>query len=269
MKTLALAVVLMFAAYASIEAQTAPLKPPEAPPAAADITFEVASVKLTPYPADGRFVIGGKFTPNGYEGNYISLKECIRDAYNIARWENIVGPAWLDSGSSPYSIVAKASKAMPEGALHIMLQHLLAERFGLKAHMESREMPVYALVVEKGGMKAQPVVYEEADADQCVHPEPTGLTAHHCSMATFSKVLSGAMSLGRPVIDMTGLSGRFDFTLRHLTKGWAPLLDPPADGPGGPTIFDSIQTIGLKLDARKAPVEVLVIDYVNKAPTEN
>jgi uncharacterized protein (TIGR03435 family) len=148
-----------------------------------------------------------------------------------------------------------------------MLQHLLAERFQLKVHTEARQMPVYALVLEEGGIKAQPVVYEEADADQCIRPLPTGLEAHHCSMAAFSKALAGDMlNLGRPVLDRTGQIGRFDFTLKYLTRGFAPLLDPPPDTP---TIFDALKTIGLKVQAQKAPAEVLVIDHVNKTPTEN
>ena len=87
-------------------------------------------------------------------------------------------------------------------------------------------------------------------------------------MAAFSNVLSGSMNLNRPVIDMTGVSGRFDFTLRYATKGFRPLLDPAADSPE-PTIFESILRIGLKLEARKSPVEILVVDHVNQTAAEN
>jgi len=264
-----LAVLLAMSAGAAVQAQSPAPSDGGGSVAAGDLRFDVASVKLTPFPADRRYVIVGQFTVSGFDGTYMSLKQLIQSAYGISRGESIIGPAWLDSEMSPYSISAKAAKAAPERTLRIMLQNLLAERFDLKVHMENREMPVYALMLEKGGMKAKQVVYEEADADRCVRPLPTGLEAHHCSMAAFSKVLAGAMfNVGRPVVDKTGLSGRFDFTLQYLTKGFAPLLDPPP-GEGGATIFDALKTVGLKLEAQKGGAEVLVIDRVSRTPTEN
>jgi len=199
----------------------------------------------------------------------MTIKSYIQFAYDIPNWDWIIGPAWLNNDSPAYTITAKASSAVPERTIRIMLRHLLAERFELKTHTEFRDQAVYALVVGKGRSKLQPVQYEEADADRCVRPLTTGLEAHHCSMEAFASVLSGQFGLGRPVVDQTGLTGRYDFAMRYATlRGFLPLREATEDLPG-PTIFDAIQDLGLKLEPRKAPVEVLVVDHVNKTPTEN
>ena len=266
-RTFALMLVVGLMATAAAYGQTAAHLQSEGSPQG--LTFEAASVKPDRLQSDG--MIGGTFRINGIDGRFMTVKSFIQTAYSM-RWEDIIGPAWLNDDSPTYSITANASRAVSEPTVRIMLQNLLAERFKLKVHTEMREQGVFALILEKRGVKAQPVQYEEADADRCVRPISTGMEAHHCSMAAFAKGLSGGFfSLGRPVIDMTGLSGRFDFTLRYETRGstgLAPMLYG-SDGAIGPTLFDAVQEIGLKLEPRKAPVAVLVVDQVNKTPTEN
>ncbi len=237
-----------------------------APPSTAP-AFEVASVKVTPLPTNGSFSIGSHFSANGFEAWHITMRQCIQAAYDIREgW--IIGPAWITSDSARYSITAKASAAAPQSTLRLMLQRLLAERFGLKVHTELQEQPVYALVVGKSGIKLKPVEYEGADRDSGFHPVNTGLEVKHTSMAVLAKIMSSPPFLDRPVIDLTGVEGLFDFQLRYATRGFMPVLDPPEDI-SEPTIFAAFEDIGLKLEPRKAPVECLVIDRAMQVPTEN
>jgi uncharacterized protein (TIGR03435 family) len=177
---------------------------------------------------------------------------------------------------------------MPEGAareqIPAMLQALLAERFALDAHRENRPRSVYALVVGKGGPK-----FKEADLSfRRTGPRPGEVTFRasagtrgikgFLTMATLVRLL--ANGLDRPVLDETGLSGTYD-----IDVSWAPdVFDRPsafaeatregADAVELPaptaTIFQAMQdALGLRLEARNAPVEMLVIDHVRRVPTEN
>jgi len=177
-------------------------------PGRAQTRFEVASIKqLAP---DPRGMIGGNIEPAGFSGDFLTIKTYIQIAFNL-RWEAIVGPAWLNADAPTYSIRAKAPGPASKDQIRAMLQSLLAERFGLQAHKEQREGPVYVLIVKKSEPKIRSVDYEKGDADLCVHPTPGGLEARHCSMAAFARGLAGGLiALGRPVVDATGLPGRYE-----------------------------------------------------------
>ena len=248
--------------------------------AAGQPKFEVASVKRAEMGIIKNSMGPGTVTLIGDP-----LKIVIREAFQMKDYQ-ISGPSWLDE--SCYEIVAK----MPEGAtsdqIPAMLQALLAERFKFTAHKESRPQPVYALVVGKGGARLQ-----EASANFRSMGQRTGVIMFRAGAANHG--IKGAMTLarlagllanqlGRPVQDLTGLTGTYDIDL-----SWAP--DPtierpgrfsslpqtgPADGganlPAAPTasIFTAIQdSLGLKLEARTGPGEVLVIDHVERVPVEN
>jgi uncharacterized protein (TIGR03435 family) len=242
------------------------LKAQSQPKAEKEVSFEAASIK--PAPPDRRSMIGPEFRKNGLDGTSMTIKSYIQLAYDIPSWDWIIGPAWLNDNSPAYSIVANASGAVTEGTIRSMLQQLLKERFDLRAHTERRETPVYALVTGKSGIKLRPVQYDGPDADLCVRPRPTGADAQHCSMAAFARFLSSFTNFGRPVIDATGVGGRYDFALTYKTRNLRLSVDPSTGTPE-PTIFEAVKTIGLELEPRKAPIEVLVVDYVNKTPTEN
>jgi uncharacterized protein (TIGR03435 family) len=193
----------------------------------------------------------------------------------------IEGPAWIDS--ERYRINAKAdgpaSPAMMRGP---MMQALLEDRFHVKVHHESREVPVYALTVAKSGLKAP-----RTPEGGCT---PRGLTQisagpgpsekHTCgtvggrgnsrrstiedfgvSMSQVAQQLGGRA--GRPVIDETGVAGMFDFHMEFAVEGAA-----PSDEPGPPSFFTALGELGLKLEPAKGPVEFLVIDRVER-PSEN
>ncbi len=194
------------------------------------------------------------------------------------------GPAW--TRSERYDIKAKpegdASFEMMNGP---MLQALLEDRFKLKIHRETREVPVYALVVAKGGHKLQP--FKEGsctpidinkftpppDSNNC-HARGTKkgsnqeVNAQGMRVDDFSRIfLNGA--LDRPVIDKTGITGRFDFHLEYAPDEATPFLPAAPDPAGGPSIFTALQEqLGLKLEPAKGPGEFRVIDSVER-PSEN
>jgi uncharacterized protein (TIGR03435 family) len=193
-----------------------------------------------------------------------SLKFCIEWAYGVKDYQ-ISGPGWLDS--EHFDIVAKAERGALEDRLRQMLQALLADRFKLSLHRETKEMPVYALTVGKEGAKIHPV---KADGKSRTGGGRGHLTGQKISMPQLADLLTvGAQrELGRPVIDKTGLKGAFDIALN-----WTPEDPRPAgetEAAPGPDLFRALQQqLGLRLDSQKGPVEILVIDHVERVPTEN
>jgi uncharacterized protein (TIGR03435 family) len=149
-----------------------------------------------------------------------------------------------------------------------MMQNLLAERFKLQIHQERKERAVYALVVAKVGVKA---VSAPGDSQAKTNWSRDHISAQHMSMTGFAERLSRVAD--RPVVDATGLQGAFNFELK-----WTPETTQakPADNAGTlltdaqPGFFTAIEEqLGLKLEPRKAPVEILVVDHAEKVPTEN
>jgi uncharacterized protein (TIGR03435 family) len=214
----------------------------------------------------------------------------------------LAGPDWVRS--EVYNIDAKAEMPATETQLKLMLQALLVERFKLKVHHEMREMPVYALVTAKNGPKLQPAPkdrdcvgqnrsdhrYELGErnmggACRAFIPGDGGIHGISVSMSDFAEILANWS--GRAVIDKTGVDGLFDLVLPRVLPANALTLNtnaagrggaPPAPGAGDkevrfapdslPTVFTAVEQFGLKLEATKGPVDVLVIDEVQK-PTEN
>lgn len=226
--------------------------------------FEVASIK--PAEPGGRGVQimmapGGRITAKN-----VTMKILIQQAYNLRDFQITGGPSWL--GNDRYDINAKADgndDVTPE-QLRTMMQGLLADRFQLVFHKETKEMPVYALVVGKGGFKLK-------EAPQGNGPQirmGRGLiNGQGMGMDMLATQLSNA--LGRSVIDKTGLTGAYDIKLEFTPEGGGMVqrdggadAAPPADA--GPTIFTALQEqLGLKLESTKGPVTILVIDKAEKA----
>ena len=224
--------------------------------------FEVASVKA----ADPAATISMNRSGNRFTTSNTSLEMLVLWAYDI-RGDRLFGkPKWLDSVH--YDVVAKASDDTPvTGGIPLMrqmMQSLLATRFKLAAHRETRELPMYAMVVGKGGAK---VHLTEAVGSPVSARNPFSMTQRghlsgtQVSTGMLARVLSD--QIGSAVEDQTGLTGVFDFTLE-----WA--QDTDADTPQAASIFTAIQEqLGLKLESRKGPVEVLVIDHIESTPTGN
>ena len=140
-----------------------------------------------------------------------------------------------------------------------MPQALLTERFGMKFHRETREVPAYVLVVAKSGLKARPAAEGSAGG---FNRRPGHLETRSATMAGLADKLSQQSE--RPVVDQTAVRGSYEFTL-----DWTP-DELQSDGQAGPSLFTAIEEqLGLRLEARKEPMEVVVVDYVEKIPSGN
>lgn len=215
--------------------------------------FEVASVKPQA-PGDTRGSIGP--SPGAFIANGIPLKILIEIAYHVKDFQISGGPDWIETDHYDVSAKAPAGFIPTAQQMQPMLQALLEDRFRLKLHRETRELPAFALVVGKGG----PKLTASAFADSRISVGHGIFTGQKIDMAGLADAL--AMDSDRTIVDRTGLAGQFDVTLK-----WNP--DATDSDPAAVSLFTAIQEqLGLKLEATKAPVEVLVIDSVQKA-TEN
>jgi uncharacterized protein (TIGR03435 family) len=216
--------------------------------------FEVASVRPTQH---GRTADGwsrssaGVPSPGSFVATNSSLNELIRWAYDLREYQ-VEGPPWLNDDNECFDIQAKAPPSTPAAQMRLMLQTLLGERFRLKAHKETRSVSGLALVAARGGAKLQPA---RNDASRSVSWMGRNMSAANLSMEGFANSLS--RQLKQVVVDRTGISGSYEIALSY----------GPDDT--GPSIFTAIQPLGLRLESAKVPVEVLVIDHIDKAPTEN
>jgi uncharacterized protein (TIGR03435 family) len=258
----------------------------------------------------------------------MNLKNLLMTAYDVKNYQ-ISGPSWLDT--ERFDITATLPPDSTKEQFRLMMQNLLAERFKLTIHRETKELPSYTLVVNKGGPKMQEsapaAAANETDGPPPLPPPPPGppkmgpdgfpilpfpasgrpgmftmmmpgrarLTAQQQTMTDLANRLTAQMN--RPVIDATGLTAKYDFTLTFSPEGMngpmgpggpmgaaAVRVPPPGGGGGGGSepvfvpegeapalnIFGAIQAqLGLKLEPKKGNVEVIVVDHMEKTPTEN
>ena len=239
-----------------------------APPA-----FDVASVKPSAseqQPAGNRGgfagLIGGgparrgtfSTSPGSLTVRNATLSGCIQWAYGVQEYQ-IAGPNWLTADR--FDIMAKAEGAANEDQLKLMLETLLAERFKLAFHKQQKELQAYALVVAKNGPKLRESTTEGPGN---IRRGRMGVTVEGATLDQLADALSQVLQI--PVFDATGLKGRYDATVDI-----APYI--PYDG-SGPTDIVGIAIValqdllGLKLEARKGPLEMLVIDHVERVPIE-
>jgi uncharacterized protein (TIGR03435 family) len=250
-------------------------------------SFEVATVKpidaKNPHPPSV-LISGDRFAATG-----LTLQELIKIAYDMnygADRQVSGGPAWV--GSARFDIEAKEDAALAEKLkkllseqrgvqLRQMLQALLAERFKLQIHHESSELPVYQLVLAKSGSKLMPSVAQLSTNQEDPRDKPRTavrfagkgvLEGSDADAQTLVTALSMQPEVGgRLVVDKTGLTGKYDFTLK-----WTPDTTQAADSNGtdtGPSLFTALQEqLGLRLESTKAPVDIIVIDHV-ELPSAN
>ena len=307
--------------------------------------FEVASIKPAAPQPMGRVMVrmGGDAGRVDYAN--VSLKDVLARAYNVKRYQ-ITGPSWLDS--ERFDITAKVPDGVPKEQIPTMLQALLAERFRMTVRKESKDEPIYGLLVGKGGPKLKKS--DDKDIDPPFGPDGPGrggnvavggpgpggksldgpgpggkagsdgpgrgpgdgkgpmlkgaimmsmggpggaahMQFNKATMGQFADRLSDM--LDRPVVDQTGIEGNYDIALdvsmeemvgmKKMAAG-APMGPMMAGGPGGPgggdhgpapdaappaSIFSSIQSLGLKLEPKKGPVDRIVVERAEKVPTEN
>lgn len=239
------------------------------------LTFDVASVKrIVVSPSADRVPMKREVTPVSVMMRGVSLGHCIRWAYDVQPHE-IVGPEWLDySTDALYDIDAKAGGPVSEPQLKLMFRTLLAERFGLTLHREKRELPAFALVVARNGVKIRKAAVEGEVKIESLGPHSRSYKS--ISMEYFALCcLAPPIGMSRPVVDRTDLHGVFDFTLdlgRYILNGATgrPILDETGRvDMEGALLRGLPEQLGLSLQSTRARLEVLVIDRIEKDPTGN
>ncbi len=222
--------------------------------------FEVAEIKPSKLPVPGT----SQLTESGHlRLTGVSLRLLISGAWRVKKDAVTGGPSWLDSDR--FDVVANAPAKTSPADLQLMLRSLLVERFHVAVHTDERMRPVYALTVDKSGprMKETP---EPSDRSGCTGGRENGMAHRVClntSMALFARLLP-TMSphyLDMPVENLTGLTGHYDFELT-----WQPNQLQGKDGgaPTGPTIFDAVRELGLKLESRKLLSTVVIVDKADR-----
>ena len=266
------------------------------------LAFEVASVRLAP-PPDGstpaRRLSGIPGPGNNDPGRFsarLDLLNLVLIAYDIPGYR-------LSEQSDLYLERVDVEAKMPVNTtreqFNVMLQNLLADRLGLKVHWASRQIDTYALVVAKGGPKLKTSAADSPQASDDTSknsgPDKTGpngfpipppgngpwrgtapggkigLRGHNETVAELASAIA-SQTLGAPVTDATGLTGKYDYTIFwSMTATTAARRGTQTiDDPDGPSIFDAVQEqLGLKIEKRKGPVQMLVVDHVEKKPTGN
>ena len=255
--------------------------------------FEVASIKPAAPMEQGKMRIGFGGDAGRIVYTNVSLKDVIATAYRVKPFQ-VSGPGWLDT--ERFDITAKIPEGVSRDKVPDMLQKLLIERFRMVVRTENKEQAIYALVQGKNGAKLKPS--EDAapgpmpgqDAPKGVPPRGAmmfngsgKLQATGVTISAFADMLSRLID--RPVLDMTGLEGRYDLTLEISMedmvgiKRMAEARGGPMhrEGEGGPapdenpraSVFSAVRQLGLKLEPRKAPVDFIVVESAEKVATEN
>jgi uncharacterized protein (TIGR03435 family) len=312
--------IVPFALAASLSAQTPAAvfiggQPQPAPPwDAPHLEFDVASVKVN---KSGPTMMAMRTLPTSFNMTNIPLRILLTQAYRLSNYQLVGGPNWLDS--ERFDIVAKAPEGSRPDQVPLMLRGLLADRFKLKVHAETRETQVYLLVLARDDGKLGPKLSKSTDDCEKVlaerraaaeaargrgagpvpftppgpnekpvctinmrpTPVPNGMPLLNFRgggqpMQTLVSQISSF--LNKRVVDKTGLTGLYDFEMQFSMGGQMPLTTqapgsgssttPTAPVDDGPTMFDAVRELGLKLESERGPVEHLVIDSVER-PTED
>jgi len=293
--------------------------------APAKVAFEVASIKPAQPMAMGQLRIGMNSDAGMLRYSNVSLKDCIRVAYRVKEYQ-VEGPDWI--GSTRFDIMAKLPAGSSKDQIPEMLQDLLVKRFKLVVHRDTKEYAIYALVVGKGGPKLKAADVSAGGGALPAGPKPSRSLGEPLrpggnvpSNAMMMRMEPGGMHLmapsatlprlaemisqfcERPVVDMTGIQGEYDFdlafapeTMRGLPGPKEAQMQMPDGGNPGPmtgggnlapmtrggdqtapdapaeaagSIHEAVQRYGLKLQPRRAPMETVAVDHIERAPTEN
>lgn len=263
--------------------------------------FEVATIKPSPPGAQGAASAGLHLDGAQATWTAIDLKLYLGMAYRLRNYQ-ISAPDWMTSGR--WDISAKLPTGADPKQIPEMIQVLLRDRFRMKMHRESRDLPVYALTLGKGELKMKVSPVEATDSGE----RSIGVSATPSGTGTMIRYNNGAyMVIGdnkfegrkistaimadslarfadRPVIDTTGLKDTYDFTMEFSPEDFrammiraavaqgtpiSPDLLKLADAAPGDTIVNAVEKLGLKLEPRKAPIEMLIVDEASKTPIEN
>lgn len=257
--------------------------------------FEVVSVKpAPPMPSMAELVASGGITKDGYIidgpnaiGVHITdvkaalrgvpLSLIIQMAYRLPA-DQITGPAWL--ADARFDVIGKLAAGSSKDDVPQMLQAMLRDRFKIAVHHEEKVRPVYLLVVGKGSLRLKQSSGGKPEQDGC----QGGRGGHHACQKVTMEDLAQFLSRGtratgmvatapgwldRPVIDKTGLKGTYDFTMDYGPVGTTGGRNQPADDSMTVPISEAVKALGLNLEPSRQPFDVLVLDHIERVPTEN
>jgi uncharacterized protein (TIGR03435 family) len=224
--------------------------------ACAQQSFEAVSIKPHPEPVNvSRSSTSGTYATWEAE----TLRDLIAEAWDLKYYQVPAQPSWIATEHFDISARAPGSSAPSKEAFRQMLQTMLADRFHLRVHFESKEIPVYALVIANPGHKLKVPDIDSRIGSTIAGPGKIEITASHDTMPKLADQLSN--SAGRPVLDKTGLNGMFAFKLQ-----FNPSTTTESDLPSLPTALQD--QLGLRLEPQNAPVATIAIDFAER-PTPN
>lgn len=268
-----LPLVLVRATKATAWEIPAPPPPPKLMPADADPSFEVATIKPNDTGATGMqaLTIDGR----NFRTRASSLEDLIAFSYEVQAKQIVGGPTWISSDRYDIDAVPDVEGAPNPEQVRSMIRKLLADRFHLKFHKETRDLSAFVLTVDKGGSKLSPTQLNGPLPGFGMRPATGGLMliVHNATIPEFTSFLQSVV-LDRPVVDHTGLQGKFDFTMTFLPDETEFNGHPPvgklADGvEAAPSLFEAArQQLGLRMMPEKTAVQVIAIDQVEK-PSPN
>jgi uncharacterized protein (TIGR03435 family) len=261
-------------------------------PSATKPVYDVATIKRGNWGVNGGALLTElKFSDDSFIAKEMDLHSLVCAAYGVEGYQVSGGPDWVRDGNDGYDVTAKTTEESTIETLHKMepkqaklvqeqmLQALLADRFKLTVHRDTKQLPMSVLVVSKGGLKIQPTkqATTSPDAPQGADNPPKAsmnfenaadgllITATDYSMDSVAGWLAG--ELRHPVKNMTGLNGSYDFKLHYSPENF--VSEASASGFTAPSITTAIQEqLGLKLELRKGPMEIIIIDHVER-PSAN
>ncbi len=260
--------------------------------------FEVASIRPSPKPTvvqanNGTLRIGIRLDGARFEHNYANLFDLVTNAYDVKHYQ-VTGPDWM--AESRWDVQAVLPEKSQPNQVHEMMRSLLEERFRLKAHVERKDQPAYALTVDKGGP-----AFKEFDPDRpkstvprIASPDFVQMDLQGTTMDDLAAMLTNWTD--RPVVDATGLKGKYELVLEVSSADLAapmnkrgsgvlvigepgplPTSQPDSSGrpaeaassPTGSSLTTSVQKLGLKLVKQRMPIKQVVVDYIERVPTDN
>ena len=234
-------------------------------------TFEIADVHKSPH-RTFPFMSGGTLQGDRYIIRQATMVDLMVAAYGVEADNVLGGPAWLETDR--FDVIAKAPPTTSTETIKLMLQALLADRFKLTVHTDSKPVQAFVLTVGKGKPKLKDSESSENTGCEPQDQKSTPgviqyimVSCHNVTMEAFAGILHDFAGgyLTSPVVDSTGLKGSYDFDFKWTGRGQL-----AAAGDDGISIFDAVdKQLGLKLDLGKAPMPVLVVDSVNEKPTDN
>lgn len=264
--------------------------------------FEVASIRPSVGTRADHIDVGVHIDGQELRCTFLSVKDYIMAAYKLKNYQ-VTGPDWMNER---YDISAKLPVGATMSEVPDMLKQLLKDRFKMKYHMEKKDFPVYALVVEKSGLKAKESPDDGAATEESTAPVNISggggrggvhIDLGHGSYFTLAdnKFIARKITMpsladtlarfeDKPVIDMTGVSGAYDIDLSFTEEDYRALLIRSAIAAGvtmppeaihvmeaanGYSMVDALDKLGLKLESRKAPIDMMIVDQLAKGPTEN